>query len=310
MFGKKKQKPQIDKAQLELIQNAQKRIKQKKRLYIHFVIFLIGAIFLIAANTVLGIGKDVQFFEIDWFVYAILLWLFFFAYHAFNVFITHKFMGKAWEQNQLDKLVAKQQERIDKLKEGFVKEETLIAQSEVYNETTSKAENTNSNSPKSELTIIVAAGENDAIGKDNKLIWHLSDDLKRFKSLTNGHHIIMGRKTFESFPKPLPNRTHVVISRQQDYKVPNGVILVNSLEDAIDASKNDLQPFIIGGGEIYKQAMLIADKIELTRVHESFEADTFFPEIDTSVWKETANTFHKKDENHKYEFSFLTYERV
>ncbi|MCL6295465.1 dihydrofolate reductase [Jejuia spongiicola] len=310
MFGKKKQKPQIDKAQLELIQNAQKRIKQKKRLYIHFVIFLIGAIFLIAANTVLGIGKDVQFFEIDWFVYAILLWLFFFVYHAFNVFITHKFMGKAWEQNQLDKLVAKQQERIDKLKEEFVKEETLIAQSEVYNETTSKAENTNSNSPKSELTIIVAAGENDAIGKDNKLIWHLSDDLKRFKSLTNGHHIIMGRKTFESFPKPLPNRTHVVISRQQDYKVPNGVILVNSLEDAIDASKNDLQPFIIGGGEIYKQAMLIADKIELTRVHESFEADTFFPEIDTSVWKETANTFHKKDENHKYEFSFLTYERV
>nr|WP_099563409.1 dihydrofolate reductase [Gaetbulibacter sp. 4G1] len=310
MFGKKKQKPQIDKAQLELIQNAQKRIKQKKRLYIHFVIFLIGAIFLIAANTVLGIGKDVQFFEIDWFVYAILLWLFFFVYHAFNVFITHKFMGKAWEQNQLDKLVAKQQERIDKLKEGFVKEETLIAQSEVYNETTSKAENTNSNNPKSELTIIVAAGENDAIGKDNKLIWHLSDDLKRFKSLTNGHHIIMGRKTFESFPKPLPNRTHVVISRQQDYKVPNGVILVNSLEDAIDASKNDLQPFIIGGGEIYKQAMLIADKIELTRVHESFEADTFFPEIDTSVWKETANTFHKKDENHKYEFSFLTYERV
>ncbi len=310
MFGKKKQKPQIDKAQLELIQNAQKRIKQKKRLYIHFVIFLIGAIFLIAANTVLGIGKDVQFFEIDWFVYAILLWLFFFVYHAFNVFITHKFMGKAWEQNQLDKLVAKQQERIDKLKEGFVKEETLIAQSEVYNETTSKAENTNSNNPKSELTIIVAAGENDAIGKDNKLIWHLSDDLKRFKSLTNGHHIIMGRKTFESFPKPLPNRTHVVISRQQDYKVPNGVILVNSLEDAIDASKNDLQPFIIGGGEIYKQAMLIADKIELTRVHESFEADTFFPEIDTSVWKETANTFHKKDESHKYEFSFLTYERV
>ena len=135
-------------------------------------------------------------------------------------------------------------------------------------------------------------------------------EVKRFKSLTNGHHIIMGRKTFESFPKPLPNRTHVVISRQQDYKVPNGVILVNSLEDAIDASKNDLQPFIIGGGEIYKQAMLIADKIELTRVHESFEADTFFPEIDTSVWKETANTFHKKDENHKYEFSFLTYERV
>ena len=306
MFGKKKQKPQIDATQLELIENAQKRIKQKKRLYVHFVIFLIGAIFLIVANTVLGIGKDVQFFEIDWFVYAILLWLFLFLYHAFNVFITHKFMGKAWEKEQLEKLVAKQQDRIDKLKASFVKEETLIAQSEVYNETLPKPENPK---PKRELTIIVAAAENDAIGLGNKLIWHLGDDLKRFKNLTNGHHIIMGRKTFESFPKPLPNRTHVVISRQQDYKVPSGVILVNSLEDAIDAAKNDAQPFIIGGGEIYKQAMHLADKIELTRVHESFEADTFFPKIDTSVWKETANTFHTKDANHEYEFSFLSYER-
>ncbi|MFD1615652.1 dihydrofolate reductase [Gelatiniphilus marinus] len=306
MFGKKKQKPLIDANQLELIENAQKRIKQKKRLYVHFVVFLIGALFLIVANTILGIGKDVTFFGKEWFVFAILLWLFFLLYHVFNVYVTHKFMGKAWEKNQLDKLVAKQQERIDKLKAGFVKEETLIAQSEVYNKTLPKTQNPK---PKIELTIIVAAAENDAIGKGNKLIWHLSDDLKRFKSLTNGHHIIMGRKTFESFPKPLPNRTHVVISRQKDYKVPSGVILVNSLEDAIDAAKNDAQPFIIGGGEIYKQAMTLADKIELTRVHESFEADTFFPKIDTSVWKETANTFHSKDENHEHEFSFLTYER-
>lgn len=85
-----------------------------------------------------------------------------------------------------------------------------------------------------------------------------------------------GRKTFESFPKPLPNRTHVVITRQTDYKAPEGVILVNSLEEAIEASKSDVQPYIIGGGEIYKQAMAVADKIELTRVHESFDADTFF----------------------------------
>jgi len=306
MFGKKKQKTQIDATQLELIENAQKRIKQKKRLYIHFVVFLIGAVFLIVANTVLGIGKEFTLFGKEWFLFAILIWLFFFLYHLFNVFITHKFMGKAWEKDQLEKLVTKQQARIDKLKAGFVKEETLIAQSEVYNETSPKTEKPNS---KRKLTIIVAAAENDAIGLGNKLIWHLSDDLKRFKNLTNGHHIIMGRKTFESFPKPLPNRTHVVISRQQDYKVPSGVILVNSLEDAIDAAKNDAQPFIIGGGEIYKQAMHLADKIELTRVHESFEADTFFPKIDTSVWKETANTFHTKDANHEYEFSFLSYER-
>lgn len=309
MFGKKKPIPQIDKEQLELIENAQKRIKQKKLLYVHFVLFLIGALFLILANTVLGIGEDFKIFEINWFVFAILLWLFFFFYHAFNVFISHKFMGKAWEKKQLEKLVAKQQARIEKLKAGFVKEETLIAQSEVYNESTTKIENLKPNAKKSKLTIIVAAAENDAIGKGNKLIWHLSDDLKRFKSLTNGHHIIMGRKTFESFPKPLPNRTHVVISRQDNYKVPDGVILVHSLKDAIDAAKTDLQPFIIGGGEIYKQAMNLADKIEITRVHENFDADAYFPKIDTSIWKETSNVFHKKDENHDYEFSFLTYER-
>ena len=309
MFGKKKPSPQIDKDQLELIENAQKRIKQKKRLYVHFVIFLIGAIFLIVANTVLGIGKDFKLFEIDWFVFGILLWLFLFIYHLLNVFVTQKFMGKAWEKEQLEQLVAKQQERIDKLKAGFVKEETLMVQSEVYSETSSNTQNTNTKSSKSELTIIVAAAENDAIGKGNKLIWHLSDDLKRFKSLTSGHHIIMGRKTFESFPKPLPNRTHVVITRQGDYKAPQGVILVNSLEDAFDAVKNDSQAFIIGGGQIYKQAMSLVDKIELTRVHHDFEADTYFPKIDSTVWKETSNVFHKKDEGHDYEFSFLTYER-
>jgi len=306
MFGKKKTIPQIDKDQLELIENAQKRIKQKKGLYAHFVIFLIGAIFLILANTVLGIGKDFKLFEIDWFVFAILLWLFLFMYHLFNVFVTNKFMGKAWEKNQLDKLVAKQQARIDKFKEGFVKEEKLIAQSEVFSETNPEPVKI---SLKSELTIIVAAAENDAIGLGNKLIWHLSDDLKRFKALTNGHYIIMGRKTFESFPKPLPNRTHVVITRQGDYKVPEGVIVVNSLNDAIDACKTDSQPFIIGGGQIYKQAMSLADKIELTRVHHRFDADTYFPELDTKVWKETANTFHKKDDRHDYEFSFITYEK-
>lgn len=298
MFGKKKATPQIDKDQLELIKNAQKRVKQKKRLYIHFVLFLIGAAFLIVANTVLGIGESFTLLGKEWFLYAILFWLFILIYHTLNVFVINKFMNKAWEQQQLEKLVAKQQDRISKLKAGFTKEETLIAQSEIYNK-----------KDQQELTIIVAAAENDAIGKDNKLIWHLSDDLKRFKSLTNGHHIIMGRKTFESFPKPLPNRTHIVITRQSDYKVPEGVIVVNNLEDAIDAAKGDLQPFIIGGGEIYKQALLIADKIELTRVHENFEADTFFPKIDMSIWKETANTFHKTDKNHKHEFSFLTYKR-
>lgn len=157
-------------------------------------------------------------------------------------------------------------------------------------------------------TIIAAVGENNALGKDNDLVWHLPDDFKRFKELTTGHYIIMGRKTFESFPKPLPNRTHVVITRQKDYK-PEGCIVVNSIEKALELAKEDEQPFIIGGGEIYKLGMPFSDKIELTRVHESFEADTFFPEINEHEWKLSNSAYHPKDEKHKHDFTYLTYFR-
>ncbi|WP_179335675.1 dihydrofolate reductase [Winogradskyella costae] len=307
MFGKKKQVTSIDKDQLELIENAQKRIKQKKRLYVHFVIFLIGAVFLILANTVLKIGANFKPAGVDWFVYAILAWFFLFIYHFVSVFVTNKFMGKDWEKQQLEKLVNQQEARIDKLKQNFIKEETKIAQTQAYTET-NKKDIIAQKKKSSELTIIVAAGEDNAIGKDNDLIWHLSDDLKHFKSLTNGHHIIMGRKTFESFPKPLPNRTHIVITRQEDYKAPNGVIVVNSLHDALDAARSDKQPFVIGGGEIYKQALSIVDKLEITRVHAKFEnADTFFPEIDEPNWQEVNRTTHDADEKHAYAFSFITY---
>jgi dihydrofolate reductase len=301
MFGTKKNNPQIDKEQLELLKNAQKRIKQKKRLYVHFVVFLIGSLFFVLLNLVLGFGKDFKPFGTNWFVYAILAWLFLLLYHTFNVFITHNFMGKEWEQSQLEKLVAKQKQRIEELKKNISATDQPI--------TTSETDTKKKNNITFGLTIIVAAAENNAIGKDNQLIWHLSDDLKRFKSLTNGHHIIMGRKTFESFPKPLPNRTHIVITRQANYQVPDGVIVVNSLEDAIKISKQDSQPFVIGGGDIYNQAMAIADTIEMTRVHESFEADTFFPKIDTTVWKETAYSFHKKDDKNEFDYSFITYQR-
>jgi len=309
MFGKKKKAPQIDKEQLELIKNAQKRIRQKKRLYYHFVLFLIGAAFLIILNLGLGLGEDVKIFNQNWFVIAILGWSFLFIYHLISVFITHKFMGSEWEKQQIEKLTAKQHERIDQLKASILKEEHLIAQSEVHKQQKESNQNSKVQQSKSELTIIVAVGENNAIGKDNKLIWHLKDDLKRFKKLTSGHHIIMGRKTFESFPKPLPNRTHIVITRQEDYKVPEDIIKVNSLATAIEVAKGDSQPFIIGGGEVYKQALLFATKIEITRVHHNFEADTFFPKIDESIWKETDNVFHSKDAEHDYEFSFLTYIR-
>ncbi len=158
------------------------------------------------------------------------------------------------------------------------------------------------------LTMIAAAAENNALGKNNDLVWHLPDDFKRFKKLTSGHYIIMGRKTFESFPKPLPNRTHLVITRRKNYNPP-GALIVNSLQEALKIAKDDEQPFIIGGGEIYELAMPIADKIELTRVHGTFEADTFFPEINMENWKITARKFHEKDEKHSYAFTYLTYER-
>lgn len=158
------------------------------------------------------------------------------------------------------------------------------------------------------LTLIAAAGENNELGKDNDLVWHLPDDFKRFKRLTTGHHIIMGRKTFNSFPQTLPNRTHVVLTRKDNWK-KEGVIVVHSLERAIEVSSDDPQPFVIGGGEIYKLAMEKADKIELTRVHGTFDADTFFPEIDENKWQLVAEEFHEKDEKHNYSFTYLTYER-
>lgn len=159
------------------------------------------------------------------------------------------------------------------------------------------------------LTLIVAVSENDVIGKDNDLIWHLKNDLKRFKALTSGHCIIMGRKTFESFPKPLPNRTHIVITRQKNYKAPEGVIIVNSLEAAIKKAELDPNPFIIGGGEIYKQALEVVDTIEFTRVHHSFEGDTFFPVISETIWEETHRVFNNKDDVHTFDFSYITYKR-
>lgn len=159
------------------------------------------------------------------------------------------------------------------------------------------------------ITLIAAAAENNALGKDNDLVWHLPDDFKRFKKLTSHHHIIMGRKTFESFPKPLPNRTHIVITRNSEYDAGEGIIVVDSIDAALDAVLNDDNPYVIGGGEIYKLALDQATHIELTRVHSSFEADAFFPEIDENDWELVAETFHPKDERHDYAFTYLTYAR-
>lgn len=158
------------------------------------------------------------------------------------------------------------------------------------------------------IILIAAAAQNNALGKNNDLVWHLPDDFKRFKALTTGHHIIMGRKTFESFPKPLPNRTHIVISRQEGYTA-EGCIVVDSLEKALEIGPKNENVFIIGGGEIYKIGLPFADKIELTRVFETFEADVFFPEINLNQWKLEREEFHSKDEKHQYDFSYQTFVR-
>ena len=158
------------------------------------------------------------------------------------------------------------------------------------------------------ITIIAAIANNNALGMDNKLIWYLPNDLKRFKSVTNGHHVIMGRKTFESLGKPLPNRTSIIITRNKNYKAA-GCFIVNSLEEALEKAKDDENPYILGGAEIYKLAMPIADKLDLTIVHHEFEADAFFPPIDTSIWKENSREYFKADEMNKYDYSFVTYER-
>jgi dihydrofolate reductase len=159
------------------------------------------------------------------------------------------------------------------------------------------------------ITIIAAAAENNALGKDNQLVWHLPNDFKRFKEITSGHYIIMGRKTFESFPKPLPNRTHIIITRQKNYKVEN-CIVVNSIEKAIEACPKDETIFIIGGAEIYNQSINLADKIELTRVHANFEADAYFPEIDLNKWKLVFEDYHSNDEKHNFDFTFQTFVKV
>jgi dihydrofolate reductase len=160
------------------------------------------------------------------------------------------------------------------------------------------------------ITIIAAIANNNALGKDNDLIWHLPADLKRFKKVTSGHHIIMGRNTFESIGKPLPNRTTVIITRNDNYKV-EGCIVVNSIEEAIKVAENDEQIFIIGGAQIYKQALAanLVDQLDITQVHHSFDADVYFPEIKLDVWKEVSRENFEIDESNSYKYSFISYKK-
>ena len=164
------------------------------------------------------------------------------------------------------------------------------------------------------VSLIVAVSENGVIGKDNDLIWHLPKDMKFFKETTLGHFVIMGRKNFESIPhkyRPLPNRTNVVITRQSDYKA-EGCLLVNSLQASLEMSKinGDTEPFIIGGGQIYKIALEqnLVDRIYLTKIHHTYDGDTFFPELN-SEWKEIKRQDCFSDEKNKYDYSFIVLEK-
>ncbi|MCD6068423.1 MAG: dihydrofolate reductase [Bacteroidetes bacterium] len=159
------------------------------------------------------------------------------------------------------------------------------------------------------LSIIAAVSENNALGKDNKLLWHLPADLKRLKALTMGHYLIMGRKTFESIGRPLPGRPHVIISRNEDRQL-EGVTVVNSLDKALDLAKDDDQPFIFGGGEIYRIAMHLVQRIYLTRVHKYFEGDAYFPELDPKEWQLVEKQDFEADEKNLMAYSYEEYKRI
>jgi len=159
------------------------------------------------------------------------------------------------------------------------------------------------------ISLLVAMSENNVIGKDNQLIWHLPEDLKLFKRLTMGHHMIMGRKTFESIGKLLPGRTTIIITRDKSYTHP-GSLIAYSLDEALDLAKNDDEVFIIGGGQIFKESLDIADKIYLTQIYHHFEGDVYFPEIDFSKWKRIKREDHEPDEKNPYFYSFCELEKI
>ena len=160
------------------------------------------------------------------------------------------------------------------------------------------------------ISIIVAIARNYAIGINNQLLWHISDDLKRFKSITSAKQVIMGKLTYESLPvRPLPNRTNIVITDDPDEDF-EGCITVYSIPEALSYCHDVEESFIIGGGSVYRQFMPHATKLYLTLVHKDFEADTFFPEIDFSQWKLIEREDHEDDGTVDFSYSFLVYEKI
>lgn len=163
------------------------------------------------------------------------------------------------------------------------------------------------------ISIIVAVAQNNVIGKDNRLIWHLPADMKFFKEKTTGHCVVMGRKSYEALPenfRPLPNRTNIIITRQNKYS-EQGAVVLNSLEAAINFAreKGESECFIIGGGEIFREAIPLTNKIYLTKIFKKFEGDTFFPDLDETKWMQTEYHEHHPDEKNKFHYAFFTFIR-
>jgi dihydrofolate reductase len=157
------------------------------------------------------------------------------------------------------------------------------------------------------LSLIVAYSTNQVIGVDNTMPWHLPEDLKRFRALTTGHHIIMGRKTYESLGRLLPDRTTVIVTRNQDYKV-EGAVICHSLEEAVQACTHDDEAFIIGGAELYQKALDFVSKLYVTEVHLEIEGDAFFPKVDEKIWQPIAREALTSTKG--FDFNYVTYERV
>lgn len=162
------------------------------------------------------------------------------------------------------------------------------------------------------ISVIVAYSKNYAIGLDNKMLWRLSDDFKNYKKITSGHCLVMGRKTFESIGKPLPNRTSIIITRNPAYSAPEGCFVVHSLEEGITKARElgETECFINGGAQIYKQSLPLINKAYITNVDcEIANADTFFPEIDFGLWKKIETFHHKRDERNDHSWTFNLYEK-
>jgi dihydrofolate reductase len=159
------------------------------------------------------------------------------------------------------------------------------------------------------VSLIVAVAENGVIGKDNALPWRLPADLKRFRRLTIGHPVIMGRRSYESIGRPLPERTNIVVTRRPTYQV-HGCLIAHSLEAAFSLAGGAAEVFVIGGAELYTQSLACADRIYLTQLHAQVDGDTFFPSFNRADWHETARERHHADSQHAYHYSFVTFEHV